>query len=205
MAQLKGAGVSEGVALGPIYLLDRERVAVPHGRIPPEQAEAEFARFRKAMASTRRQLELIKKRIQNEESRDLQYIIDAQVLILKDDLLLQGTEDGIRQGLNAEWALELVRDRIKTIFDHLGDEYIRERRSDVDYAVERVLQSLLKRRVESIEDVKGNMIVAARDLSPADTAQMVHSRVIGFITDMGSKSSHTAIMRSEERRVGKEC
>ncbi|MCX5860202.1 MAG: phosphoenolpyruvate--protein phosphotransferase [Proteobacteria bacterium] len=194
LTQLKGMGVSEGVALGPIYLLERERVAVPHSRIPPEGAEAELARFKKALAATQRQLELIKKRIQTEESRDLQYIIDAQVLILKDVLLLQGTEDGIRQGLNAEWALELVRDRIKTVFEHLGDEYFRERRSDVDYAVERLLRSLLKRRVESIEDVKGNMIVASRDLSPADTAQMVHSRVIGFITDMGSKSSHTAIM-----------
>lgn len=194
LTQLKGMGVSEGVALGPIYLLDRERVAAPHSRIPPEEAEAELARFKKALTATQRQLELIKKRIQTEESRDLQYIIDAQVLILKDVLLLQGTEDGIRQGLNAEWALELVRDRIKTVFEHLGDEYFRERRSDVDYAVERLLRSLLKRRAESIEDVKGNMIVAARDLSPADTAQMVHSRVIGFITDMGSKSSHTAIM-----------
>jgi len=194
LVQLKGMGVSEGVALGPIYLLERERVAAPHSRILPEEAEAELARFKKALTATQRQLELIKKRIQTEESRDLQYIIDAQVLILKDVLLLQGTEDGIRQGLNAEWALELVRDRIKTVFEHLGDEYFRERRSDVDYAVERLLRSLLKRRVESIEDVKGNMIVAARDLSPADTAQMVHSRVIGFITDMGSKSSHTAIM-----------
>ena len=194
MTQLKGMGVSEGVALGPIYLLGREPVAVTHSRIPPEEAEAELARFKKALTATQRQLELIKKRIQTEESRDLQYIIDAQVLILKDVLLLQGTEDGIRQGLNAEWALELVRDRIKTVFDHLEDEYFRERRNDVDYAVERLLRSLLKRRAESIEDVKGNMIVAARDLSPADTAQMVHSRVIGFITDMGSKSSHTAIM-----------
>ncbi|MDD5223367.1 MAG: phosphoenolpyruvate--protein phosphotransferase [bacterium] len=194
LVQLKGLGVSEGVAVGQIYLLDRERVAAPHSRIPPEGAEAELARFKKALTATQRQLELIKKRIQTEESRDLQYIIDAQVLILKDALLLQGTEDGIRQGLNAEWALELVRDRIKTVFEHLGDEYFRERRSDVDYAVERLLRSLLKRRAESIEDVKGNMIVAARDLSPADTAQMVHSRVIGFITDMGSKSSHTAIM-----------
>jgi len=194
MTQLKGMGVSEGVALGPIYLLDREQVAVPHTRIQPEETEAELARFRKALAATHRQLELIKKRIQTEESRDLQYIMDAQILILKDDLLWQGTEDGIRQGLNTEWALELVRDRIRTVFDNLGDKYFRERRSDVDYAVERVLRSLLKRRAESIEDVKGNMIVAARDLSPADTAQMVHSRVIGFITDMGSKSSHTAIM-----------
>ena len=194
MIQLKGLGVSEGIAVGRAYPLDRQRVVVPHYHVAPDQVEAEIQRFRRALAQSRRQCDTIKRRIQGEENRDLIYIIDTHILIMDDETLSQGTETGIREGLNSEWSLEMVRDRIKTAFDNIGDDYLRERRSDVDYVVERILRNLLKRKVENIEEIKGNVILVAHDISPADTAQMIHSRINGFITDMGSKSSHTAIM-----------
>ena len=194
MIHLRGLGVSEGAAIGRAYLLDRQRVVVPHYHIGPEEVESEIQRFRRALAQSRRQCDGIKRRIQGDENRDLIYIIDTHILIMEDESLSQGTEAGIREGLNSEWSLEMVRDRIKTTFDNIGDEYLRERRSDVDYVVERVLRNLLKRKVENIEEIKGNVILVAHDISPADTAQMIHARINGFITDMGSKSSHTAIM-----------
>jgi phosphotransferase system enzyme I (PtsI) len=99
-----------------------------------------------------------------------------------------------RRNVNAEWALDLTLEKLDTAFKAIEDEYLRERRSDLHYVAARIFRNLLGRKHDDITQIKGKVIVVAHDLSPADTLQMNLEHVAGFITDIGGKVSHTAIL-----------
>jgi phosphotransferase system enzyme I (PtsI) len=116
-------------------------------------------------------------------------------MILDDQMLLQDTVDTIqKQKVNAEWALDLTLEKLDTAFNAIEDEYLRERRSDLHYVSSRVFRNLVGKKHDDITKIKGKVIVVAHDLSPADTLQMNLKNVAGFITDIGGKVSHTAIL-----------
>jgi phosphotransferase system enzyme I (PtsI) len=116
-------------------------------------------------------------------------------MILRDEMLLQDTVDTIRKKkVNAEWALDLTLEKLDTAFKAIEDEYLRERRSDLHYVAARIFRNLLGKKHDDITKIKGKVIVVAHDLSPADTLQMNLEHVAGFITDIGGKVSHTAIL-----------
>jgi phosphotransferase system enzyme I (PtsI) len=116
-------------------------------------------------------------------------------MILDDQMLIQDTVDTIRKKkVNAEWALDLTLEKLDTAFEAIEDEYLRERRSDLHYVSERIFRNLLGKKHDDITKIKGKVIVVAHDLSPADTLQMNLKHVAGFITDIGGKVSHTAIL-----------
>jgi phosphotransferase system enzyme I (PtsI) len=116
-------------------------------------------------------------------------------MILDDQMLFQDTVDMIRKKkVNAEWALDLTVEKLDTAFNAIEDEYLKERRSDLHYVSARIFRSLLGKKHDDITKIKGKVILVAHDLSPADTLQMNLKHVAGFITDIGGKVSHTAIL-----------
>jgi len=193
---LKGLGVSRGIAIGRTYLVDRSRAEiVPKCFILQEEKELEIERFHHALEVSMQQLLDIQESIQYKELHSHLHILDTHKMILQDKLLIDETENRIRnEHLSAEWALKQTLDKLKKVFDMIQDDYLRERKSDVEYVGERILRNLIGKKQHSVSDMSNEGIIVAHDLSPADTAQMNKQVVMAFITDVGGKTSHTAIM-----------
>ena len=194
---MKGIGVSSGIVIGQAYIMER-------GIIEPSQycyleaseTEKEIERFEQAVQLSRDQLLRIKKKMEKDgRGKEHILIIDAHLMILQDNMLINDTIKVIKkERVNAEWAIKSVLKDIKEYFDKMDDSYLRERSMDIEHIVNRVLLNLMGRAHESVADLKTPVIVIARDLTPADTAQMVKGTVLGFLTDVGGRTSHTSIM-----------
>ncbi len=192
---IQGIGASSGIILGKAYLIERLTVRLPQKRINPDQVEEEVRRFLKAIHESRDQLIEIKEKILDPQVRRHSFILDVHLMILDDQMLFQDTADMIRKKkVNAEWALDLTVEKLDTAFNAIEDEYLKERRSDLHYVSARIFRSLLGKKHDDITKIKGKVILVAHDLSPADTLQMNLKHVAGFITDIGGKVSHTAIL-----------
>jgi phosphotransferase system enzyme I (PtsI) len=192
---IQGSGASPGILIGKAYLIERSKVRLPQKRIHADQMEEEVKRFLKAIQESRNQLTEIKEKILDPEVRRHSFILDVHLMILDDKMLLQDTVDTIRRKkVNAEWALDLTLEKLDMVFKTIDDEYLRERRSDLHYVSARVFRNLLGKKHDDITRIKRKVIVVAHDLSPADTLQMNLNHVAGFITDIGGKVSHTAIL-----------
>jgi len=192
---IQGIGASPGIIIGKAYLLERFKVRLPQKRIGRGRVEEEVKRFLRAIEESQEQLMEIKERILDPEVRKHSFILDVHTMILKDEMLLQDTVDMIRkEEVNAEWALDLTLDKLDSAFKAIEDEYLRERRSDLHYVAARIFRNLLGKKHDDITKIKGKVIIVAHDLSPADTLQMDLEHVAGFITDIGGKVSHTAIL-----------
>ncbi len=192
---IQGIGASPGIIIGKAYLIERLKVRLPQKQINPEQVEEEVQRFFNAIQESRNQLTEIKEKILDTEVRKHSFILDVHLMILDDEMMLQDTVDTIRKKkVNAEWALDLTLEKLDAAFQAIEDEYLRERRSDLHYVAARIFRNLLGKKHDDITKIKGKVIVVAHDLSPADTLQMNLKYVAGFITDIGGKVSHTAIL-----------
>ncbi len=192
---IHGIGASPGIVVGRAFLVERFKVRLPQKRIDSERVEEEVNRFLRAIQESREQLIEIKEKILDLEVRRHSFILDVHLMILDDQMLMNDTIDTIRKRkVNAEWGLDLTVERLDTAFKAIEDEYLRERRSDLHYVSGRIFRNLLGRKHDDITKIKGKVIVVAHDLSPADTLQMNLKNVAGFITDIGGKVSHTAIL-----------
>ena len=115
-------------------------------------------------------------------------------MMMEDDMLVSDTISQIEsEGVNAEWALKTVLQSIKEFFDEIEDEYLSERGSDIEYIGDRILSNLMGRKREKMPQIDEEVIIIARDLTPTDTAQIPGSKVRGFLTDLGGRTSHTAV------------
>lgn len=194
---LKGIGVSPGISIGNVNLIDRRRIEAPAYRyVDSSQVASEIKRFESAIEKSKEQLHKVKEMIsETSAGREHAYIIDAHIMILEDKVFIDDTFDTInKENVNAEWALKIVLKKFIEIFSNIDDEYLSERVSDIEHIGDRILRNLMKKHHESISDIKGKVIVVAHDLSPADTAQMTQKKVMAFTTDIGGRTSHTAIM-----------
>jgi phosphoenolpyruvate-protein phosphotransferase (PTS system enzyme I) len=192
---IHGIGASPGIVLGKAFLIERSKVRLPQKRIEAKQAEREVERFFRALQESRDQLIAIKETIMDPQVRQHAFILDVHLMILDDQMLIQDTINTIRKRkVNAEWALDLTLERLDAAFQAIEDEYLRERRSDLRYVSTRIFRNLLGKKHDDITRIKGKVIVVAHDLSPADTLQMNLKQIAGFITDVGGKVSHTAIL-----------
>jgi phosphotransferase system enzyme I (PtsI) len=192
---IQGIGASPGIVTGKAFMVERSKVRAPEKRIQSEQVDDEVKRFLGAIQDSRNQLMEIKERILDPEVRRHSFILDVHLMILDDQMLIQDTIDTIRKKkVNAEWALDLTLEKLDTAFKAIEDEYLRERRSDLHYVSARIFRNLLGKKHDDISKIKGKVIVVAHDLSPADTLQMNLKNVAGFITDVGGRVSHTAIL-----------
>jgi phosphotransferase system enzyme I (PtsI) len=188
-----GLGVSAGIAFGRAYLIGRDTLKAPRHHIEQDDIDTEVARLYKAIAASDKQLAKIKEKLASENESDY-HIITAHQMMLHDEHLVGAAVEYIRdEKINAEWALRRAVDDIRGVFDSIEDEYLRERRSDVEFVAERVLRNLLGREVGPLAPPP-DAVVVAYDLSPADTATLHRAAVAGLLTDAGGKTSHTAII-----------
>ncbi len=196
MTRMRGIAGSPGVIVGRALVVDRRRVAIPRRHLEVGDIEGEIQRLRSAIEAARAQLQSIRARIPAEAAEHA-LILDAHLLMLDDQLLIEQCEQSIREEqVNAEWALRRTVEKIKELFDRADDDYFRERRTDVDFVGERVLRHLMGTPQDILRprEADGPVILVAHELSPADTAALARSAVVGFVTDVGSNTSHTAIM-----------
>jgi len=191
-----GIGASPGIVIGRAYLLDRRKVVVAEQqRVSDLTAKDEVARFKRAIESARVELDDVRKRVTKDLGKAHRHILDTHIMLLEDKMLVEGTIKRIREEkLKAEAALTETVAAIGLKFDAMEDEYLRERKHDVEQVAERVLRNLVGRKQESLVDIREEAIVIAHDLAPSDTLLMRKEKVLGFATDVGSRTSHTAIV-----------
>ncbi len=193
MKVLKGIGVSPGVAIGPAYILITGRVKIARRVISPEAVEQEVSRFKKAIEETIRDLKAVKEHIPQDMVQPLS-IIDAHILMLRDPGLVRETENFIKTYLvNAEWALRKVFERYKKLFAEFRDAYLKERIHDLEHLIDRVILALQGLNNSQLQ-LQEPAIIVAHDLSPADTARLRPDTTQAFVTEVGSRTSHTAIV-----------
>jgi phosphotransferase system enzyme I (PtsI) len=192
---LRGIPVSPGIIIGKAHLVDRERTKIIYQYlITEEQLEQEVERFRKAVRLTEEQLIALKNNLPD-HVKEHAFILDSHLLILNDKKVTDATVHRIlEEKINAEWALKKSLQEIRAIFEQIEDEYISSRFSDVEYVTRRIVRNLSGQNLDSLADIDGRVIIVAHDLSPADTTELNISRVMGFITDVGGQTSHTAIL-----------
>ncbi len=189
----RGIPVSPGIAIGPAFVLRRERIVIPERRIRPDQVRHEIERLRRAFAETRAKLEEIRRGMSG--TGLVGTIFDAQFLFLEDPTLIDPAEANIREHLlNAEWAIEREWRRLAQVFESMHDPYIRERASDIGFVVRRVLEALMGREPEGLRNAPPGVIVVAEEVSPGEVAQVTRDGVAGFVTETGSRTSHVTIM-----------
>ncbi|MCX8012353.1 MAG: PEP-utilizing enzyme, partial [Desulfobacterota bacterium] len=194
--RLKGIGVSPGIILGKAFLVEQGKVEIPtYSLKDKKEIEKEVKTFLHAVELTRNQFLETKKEIKRKGLRKGDFIIDSYLMILEDKLLNRETTNQIRkEKINSAWALKNVRNNLQKIFSEIEDEYLKERRRDLDYVIERILQNLTGKELFRSDKVPEKVIIVAHDLSPADSAHLNLEKVLGFVTDVGGKTSHTAIM-----------
>jgi len=191
----QGIGASPGIVIGEARVADRSRVVVVEAAVTAEEIPNEIGRFQEALRTSKEELLALKEQISRTKGTEHLYVIDTHLLIIDDSMLTSETIACIeQQGINAEGALKRTLKRFKEFFEGIEDEYLRERSSDVETVVERVLRNMLGKRHELLSEGDGRVIIVAHDLSPADILQIDKDRVIGFVTDLGGKTSHTAIV-----------
>ena len=194
---LKGIGVSPGINIGRAYLVDGGSLETPaYCYLDTTYISSEVKRFKNAVQESKDQLMKIRNHLLKDgKGKEHIRIIDAHLIMLEDKMLIDDTIKIIKkEKVNAEWAIKMVMREIREFFDSIDDEYIRERGSDIDHICDRVLKNLMGKKHETISEIKEEVIVVAHDLAPTDTAQMVKGKVLGFLTDIGGKTSHTAIV-----------
>lgn len=190
-----GVGASPGIVIGEARIADRSRVAVVEVPIDPAEVPSEIMRVRKALDETKAELKALKEEIAENKGLEHLYVIDTHLLILDDSMLVGETVQCIEhEKINAEAALKKTLKKFKEFFEGIEDEYLRERSGDIETVVERVLRNMLGKRHEPFLESAGRVIIVAHDLSPADILQIDKNKVIGFVTELGGKTSHTAIL-----------
>jgi phosphotransferase system enzyme I (PtsI) len=190
-----GIGASPGIVIGEARVADRTKVVVVETSVPADEVSGEIERFHAALRRAKEDLLALKEQISRTQGTEHLYVIDTHLMILDDTMLTTETVSLIElEMINAEAALNRTLKKFKVFFEGIEDEYLRERGSDVETVVERVLRNMLGKRHELLCEAEGRVVIVAHDLSPADILQFDKEKVIGFVTDLGGKTSHTAIV-----------
>jgi len=193
---LKGIGVSPGIIIGKASLVESNEIeALPIPLSTEAEINREINKFEQALDESKQQLLKLKQELEQKNSKEARYIIDAQILILEDKLIIEKTINTIREKkIDSVSAVKDTVHGLSKIFDDVADEYLKERKTDIDYIGERIITNILGKKGQDLSIIKGKSIIIAHDLSPADTATLDVGVVMGFVTNVGGKTSHTAIM-----------
>ncbi len=206
---IHGLAVARGIAIGRAVLVASSRVDVAHYFIEPDQVHAEIGRLRRARDEVMEELQRLQRDLPKDAPHELGALLDVHLMLLQDEELTAGVRHWIEERLyNAEWALTSQLEIIGRQFDEMEDPYLRERKADMEQVAERVLQSLKgtgsaiarvpqpqrPQQELHLEDTDVPLVLVAHDLSPADMLQFKQSVFAGFVTDVGGKTSHTAIV-----------
>ena len=195
MRSFSGIAAAPGIAMGRLCIIDRRRTAITEYPIQSAAVLHEISRLTQAIEDTRIELETLKSKLAETSGEDHLFFIETHLMILADERLVDETSDIIRTGLvNAEGALRRTLHRYRETFASIADPYLRERISDVETVIERVLRSMTGEAVESLPEQDGKIIIAAHDFSPADMLQINRNNVLAIVTEIGGLTSHTAIL-----------
>lgn len=188
-----GIAASKGYAIGQVVVKDHIEDLVIERHV--EDAQGEKERFHKAVEESKIQIIAIKAKSEKELGADKVEVFDSHIMILEDPELTKGVEELIENNkVNCEKALEDVAKGYIAIFESMDDEYMRERAADIKDVVGRLHVNLLGKKHSDEQTLGENTIIVAHDLTPSDTAQLDRSKVIAFLTDIGGRTSHSAIM-----------
>ena len=192
---LHGIPVSRGIAIGRAYLIAPAALDVDHYLVEPGHIDAEIERFRVALLAVEQELDTLHADLAADAPTEMGAFIDVHRMILKDQMLVQETIDLIHsRRFNVEWALTEQLELLTRHFDDIEDEYLRERRADIEQVVERVLKALAGASPVVLHGSCNELIVVAHDIAPADMLQFKTQSFQGFVTDLGGRTSHTAIV-----------
>lgn len=192
---LRGIGVSPGVASGPVYVITGEESPCVERTLDESEAPAEVRRFEAAVIETRRQIDRIQKNVSKAMGKRDATIFDVHKMVLDDGAFAEETVRRIQHDrLNAEAAVRDVVGRYADALAVVEDDYLRERVADIKDVARRVLRNLMGEKNSALELVPMRSVVVASDLAPSETASLRKELVLGFATDLGSSTSHTAIM-----------
>ena len=215
---ISGSAVSRGIAIGRAVLVGSIRLDVTHYFIEAHQVEAEIDRLRRGRNAVVQELQRLQEELPHDAPQELDAMLDVHLMLLQDESLKVGIKHWITERLyNAEWALTTQLEIISRQFDEMEDQYLRERKADLEQVVERILRymkgvacpvvSLPNSQSAQANQSRKNqqdlllddtmdvpLILVAHDLSPADMLQFKKSVFAGFVTDVGGKTSHTAIV-----------
>ena len=203
--QVFGLPVSRGVAIGRAVLVASSRVDVAHYYVEPGMIEAEVRRLRRARDMVVDELTALKGDVPEDAHDELIALLDVHLMLLQDDSLSEATRQWIvERHYNAEWALSSQLEVIARQFDEMEDEYLRDRKADLEQVVERVIAALGRLGGGDVDDMAAHgqrdfagedpLILVANDIAPADMLKFRRSVFTGFVTDVGGRNSHTAIV-----------
>lgn len=189
-----GLAVSSGLVVGRVLRVHGSRNQIYRVTLDDAEVEKELRRFRAAVRLSKRQLQAIKHRAEKELGVAHAYIFDAHLLMLEDKKLLHEVESYIKnENANAEWALKVVSDKLLAIYDEIKDEYLRERGSDIEDVVQRILIALSGHKTAN-RKIIDNAVIVAEDLLPSVVAELDFTYTKAFAMDVGGWTSHTAII-----------
>jgi phosphotransferase system enzyme I (PtsI) len=190
---LKGIGASAGIAIAKAYRLEEPELNVEKSSV--ENIEAEVQRFDAAIKQSTSELEQIKEHAFKELGEDKAAIFAAHLLVLSDPELINPIKDKMAtEKVNAEFALQEVANMFISMFESMDNEYMKERAADIRDVTKRVMSHLLGVTIPNPSMISEEVIIIAEDLTPSDTAQLNRQYVKGFTTDIGGRTSHSAIM-----------
>jgi phosphotransferase system enzyme I (PtsI) len=203
--QIFGLAVARGVAIGRAVLVASSRIDVAHYFITAELADAEVARLVRARDEVAAELGTLQHELPADAPHELYALLDVHLMLLHDEHLVAASAQWVRERhYNAEWAISAQLEVLARQFDEMEDEYLRERKADLEQVTERVLAAL-KRQVHGEDvraatlrplDLEGEepLVLVAADIAPADMLKFRRSVFTGFVTDVGGRTSHTAIV-----------
>ncbi|HBT22383.1 MAG TPA: phosphoenolpyruvate--protein phosphotransferase [Verrucomicrobiales bacterium] len=193
---LRGIPVSQGVSQGRVVVLNRSRIVPAKAGFETDDQAGEEARFQTALAETRKQLTAVQERLRDEFGAKEYQIFDAHLLVLEDPALMEEVGRQIRDEHHTpEYAFYTASEKYAEALSAVDDSYLSERAADIRDVTQRVLGNLMGQPQRAgVSDLTEPCIVVANDLTPSDTAQLDPAKVLGFVTEVGSRTSHTAIL-----------
>lgn len=193
MLNIKGIAASSGIAIAKAFRLENPELKVEKKIITDSQAE--ITRLDDALTISKKELEEIRNHAEKELGADKAAIFDAHLLVLNDPELINPIKDKVNnENTNAEHALDETANMFISMFESMDNEYMRERAADIRDVTKRVLAHLLGVRISNPGTISEEVIILAEDLTPSDTAQLNRKYALGFATDIGGRTSHSAIM-----------
>src|SRR5687767_9064155 len=193
---IRGAMASNGIAIGHAIRAFDPLFISHNSRIDAEDTGAEVSRFRASVEKCRKQLERIQTELRGGSSiPESSFLIDAHLLILQDKLFIDRIIEKIQtESINAEWAIQQVSGELFEAYDRLQDDYLRERRGDLEDIVRRLLHNLRHKTTPALPNLPPDAILVGKTIPPSTLFELRSSHVAGLVTEGGSPLSHTAIM-----------
>ncbi len=196
MEILKGIPVSPGFAIAEAFLLDSDESVIPRRFITAEEVDGEIERFHSAVEQAKEEIRELQKRVAAEEvGSETVPIFDAHILIISDQSLHQEVMGRItRNRFTAEYAISRSLRKFEKAFHRMDDSYLAQRITDLHDIERRLLQALLGGRKAELQHLNRKVVLIAHDLTPSQTASIDKDKILGFATDVGGMTGHTAIV-----------